>query len=409
MSDDLEIRGIATPAEMEAAADLYGKAFRGYEWHYRRYRGIMERWVPRSQWRLSRMLCEPDGTPVSHIRICHRVMRLGAALVRVGGIGDVCTDPFRRKRGTMRRLFAHVLEFLRDEPYDLSLLYGIPRFYDKFGYVVALRHTTLQMPRQQAERFASAWRGRRARRSDAADVLRLFRADARTRDGAMERPDPAWVSHAGEEEEIRVLTDERGRARAYYRCRPDGDVVLLNEISLGSRPTREAVEAVLADMVRVARKHEKPNLRFELSPGHPVARFCAADGCEIRQYIGHRGGAMARIGNLETLCDRMAPEWERLLDGTAIARWCGRLRLETDMGRIDLAIARGRVRPCAPEGRAEARIVADQDKLCRLVLGFHAPATAQQLGEARFVGDALPLAAVLLPERHVDIFKHDHF
>ncbi|NQT87997.1 GNAT family N-acetyltransferase [bacterium] len=406
MSEPSEIRGIRTPAELEAVADLYGRAFHGYGWHYTRYLNIVKR-LPKDQWRLSRTLWGADGKPISHVRICDRTMRLGAALLRVGGIGDVCTDPFRRKRGTMRRVFADVIQVFHDEPYELSLLWGIPRFYDKFGFTVALSRGTLQMPREQAARFAATWRGRRMRKDDAAAVRRLFAADLKTRDGGMERPDPAWVNRANREDETRVLAD--GKARAYYRCRLEEDALLLNEVSLGARPTREAVEAVLADMVRVAKKREKPNLRFDLSLGHPVARFCVADGCSIRRHTGHRGGGMARIGNLETLCERMAPEWERLLAASTLAGWRGTLRLDTDIGRVDLVIARGRVWPRAPEGRADARLVADQDKLTRLVLGFHDVETARLLGEARFVGDALPLAAVLFPERHLDIFEHDHF
>ncbi len=405
MARESEIRGIRTPAELEAVADLYGRAFEGYAWHYTRYKKILER-LPREQWRLSRTLWDGDGKPVSHVRICHRVMRLGAAMLRVGGIGDVCTDPFLRKRGTMRRVFGDVLQVFRDEPYELSLLWGIPRFYDKFGFTVALKGNSIQMPRAQVERFASAWRGR-MRKDDAGAVRRLFAADLKTRDGAMERPDPKWIDRAKRDDPTRVVGDDK--VRAYYRYRIEDDAIMLNEVSLGARPTREAIEAVLADMVRVAKKHEKPNLRFDLSLGHPIARFCMADGCSIRAYTGHRGGGMGRIGNLETLCERMQPEWERLLAASILAKWRGTLRLDTDMGKVDLAIARGCVRPRAAEGRAEARLVANQDKLTRLVLGFHSAETSRLLGEARFAGDALALASILFPERDLDIFEHDHF
>jgi len=245
------------------------------------------------------------------------------------------------------------------------------------------------------------------RRADADAVRRLFALDAATRDGAMERPDPEWVHRPERNDETRVVGD--GKVRAYYRLRMEDDAVLLNEVSLGARPTREAIEGVIADMVRVAKKHEIPNLRFDLSLGHPVARFCLADGCSVRSDTGHRGGGMGRIGNLDTLCEHMQPEWERLLAASTLAGWKGTLRLETDMGKVDLAIGRGRVRAGAAQGKADARLVADQDKLTRLVLGFHSADTAQLLGEARFTGDALALASALFPERRLDISTHDHF
>ncbi|MFP4058190.1 MAG: GNAT family N-acetyltransferase [Candidatus Brocadiia bacterium] len=408
--EECTLRGVRTREEALAVADLYGKAFDGYEWHYKNYRDVMLRRVPREQWRLSRTLWSPDGEPVAQVRVCHRVMRLGAAKVRVGGIGDVCTHPFHRKQGLMRHLFAHVLEFLREEPYDLSLLWGIPRFYDQFGFIAALDEGTLQVPRRQVARLQAPLRGRNARRADAPAIRRLFRADARSRDGAMDRPTDLWLKRAIRDRDIRVLADAQGRPAAYYRARPADDLaLLLDEVSLGARPSGEGVVAVLADMAKVAKRHEKANLRFALPPRHPIGRFLVADGCQVRRHTGHRGGAMARIACLRTLCQAMAGEWERLLAASPAAGWSGRLRLRAEPDTLDLAISEGRVEPVPKKGRAAATITATQDKLARLVLGFHSPGTAVWLGEAKISRAARPLAEALFPRRSLLIFPADHF
>jgi len=415
--DSYEIRGIRTRKEVLAVADLYGKAFGQYGWHYNNYTDLLLRRLPRAQWHLSRTMWAPDGTPIAHIRVADRTMRLGAAMVRVGGIGDVCTHPFHRKRGLMRRLFAHVVEFMREEEYDLSMLWGIEKFYDKFGFSTALSDETCQIPRRQVARRKAPYRGRRARRTDAKAIERLFKADLAIRDGAMERPGNLWLKQAVREKLCRILVDDKGRPRAYYRARPDGDAFILSEVSLGRKPDEAAIVSVIADMVRVAKSREKLNLRFELPPEHPIGQFCVADGCQIRRHIGHRGGSMARITNLETLCERMAPEWHRLLAASPVARWTGRLRLKTDrsaslrtgMGTLDLAIRRGRIK-CEPaKGRPPTIIAASQDKLTRLVLGFHAPPAALLFGEARITSAALPLAEALFPQRSLAIFPSDRF
>ena len=407
--DALEIRGPRTRAEVEAVADLYGKGFGDYPHLYSSYVDRLSRRLPREQWHLSRTMWMPDGTPIAHVRVCHRVMRLGAAMVRVGGIGDVCTHPSHLKRGLMRHLFTHVVEFMGQEDYDLSILWGIGNFYDKFGYIVALTDGTLQCRRRQVARTKGPYRGRRGKLADAKAVRRLFEADLATRDGGMERPDDHWLRRNLCGKAIRVLADPKGRPRAYYEASPDGDALVLHEVSLGRRPGEPAIRSVVADMVRVAKTHEKPNLRFALPPTHPIGQFLRADGCEIRRTIGHRGGAMARITNLQTLCTRMAPEWNRLLAASPAATHTGRLRLKTDMGTIDLAIADATVTPSPPRGRAAATIAADQDKLTRLLLGFHTPETSLFLGETRITKPALPLAQTLFPPRDLLIFGADHF
>jgi len=407
--DALEMRGPRTRREVEALADLYGKAFHGYGRHYELYIRNVAQGVPRDQWRLSRALWTPDGTPVAQVRVCHRVMRLGVAEVRVGGIGDVATHPFHRKHGLMRRLHGHVVEFLHDERYDLSLLWGISRFYDKFGYIVALSDGTFQMSRSQVARIEGPYHGRRPRPTDADAVWRLYEADAATRDGSMQRSRDPWLPEALRDRSFRVLADDKGRLHAYYRANPDGDALVLAEVSLGAVARKETIRSVIADMVKAAKKHEKPNLRFALPPTHPLGQFAIADGCEIRRHIGHRGGAMGRIGHLDVLCQSMAPEWERLLAASPAAGWTGRLRLKTDMGTLDLAFHRGKLAPEPPHGRTAATLAADQDKLTRLVLGFHTPAAAAMLGEVKISRAAEPIAAALFPHRDIIVYGADHF
>jgi len=408
--DALTIRGPDNRRELEALADLYGKAFGRYQPLYDSFLDKHLHRMPREQWRLARAMWAPDGSPVAMVRVCHRTMRLGAAMVRVAGIGDVCTHPKLRKRGLMRTLFAHVNQFMRHEGYDLSLLFGIPNFYHKFGYVVGVATEWLLVPRGQLEELKAPYSGRRARLADAEAIRRLHLADLATRDGAMARWGDAWARRACREKWCRIISDQRGRPLAYWRGGPHGDdTFALAEASLGRRPRRDLVVSVLADLARAAKACEKPRLRIELPAAHPIGRFCVADGCEVRHTIGHRGGSMVRITHLGSLCQHMAPEWERLLAASPAAGWSGRLRLKTDIGAVDLAIGKERVRPEPPRGRAAAVIAAGQDKLCRLVLGFHAPAAAAFLGEVRISRAARPVAEAVFPVRSLAFFPYDRF
>ncbi|MBM4043293.1 MAG: GNAT family N-acetyltransferase [Planctomycetes bacterium] len=397
-----------------ALADLYGKAFGNWPRLYELCKDLFLHRMPREQWRLSRAMWAPDGTPIAQVRIADRTMRLGAALLRVAGIGDVCTLPSHRKHGLMRMLFAHINQFMRDEGYDLSLLFGIPDFYTKFGFTTGVANEWLLVPRQQLAELKPPYRGRRARRTDTAAIRRLHLDDLATRDGAMARWGDAWLRRACREKWCRVVEDARGRPLAYWRGepRPD-DAFALNEASLGRRPSRDAVLSVLADLAKAAKACEKPRLRIELPAAHPIGQFCVADGCEAHRGIGHRGGAMVRIVGLDSLCRRMAPEWQRLLAASPVAGWAGRLRLKTDIGTVDLAIVRDKVGivggASVPRESPPAIISTSQDKLCRLIVGFHAPSAALALGEARIGRAARPLADALFPARSLAFFPYDRF
>ncbi|MBM4032317.1 MAG: GNAT family N-acetyltransferase [Planctomycetes bacterium] len=427
-----EIRGPRTRQEAMALADLYGKAFGNWPRLFELCKDLFLHRMPREQWRLSRAMWAPDGTPIAQVRIADRTMRLGAALVRVAGIGDVCTLPHLRKKGMMRSLFDHVNQFMRDEGYDLSLLFGIPNFYDKFGFITGVANDGLLVSRQQLAELKAPHRGRRARRADAAAIRRLHLDDLAARDGAMARWGGLWARRSCREKWCRIIEDAKGRPSAYWRGEPRGDdAFALTEVSLGRRPSRDAVVSVLADLARAAKACEKPKVRIELPTAHPIGQFCLADGCEVHRTVGHRGGAMVRIVGLESLCRRMAPEWQRLLASwwhrlpACVGEppitgkmpvppvWNGRLRLKTDIGAVDLVASRGKIevvggaslpRVCAP-----ATVTASQANLCRLILGFHTPSAALALGEARITPAARPLAAAIFPTRSLAFFPWDRF
>ena len=76
------------------------------------------------------------GRIVSTLRIWDRRIHLGAKPVRMGGIGGVTTHPDYRERGIATRMMEHAAEYMRDDGYDLGLLFSaIPaRFYRRLGW-----------------------------------------------------------------------------------------------------------------------------------------------------------------------------------------------------------------------------------------------------------------------------------
>src|SRR5437867_1539399 len=90
---------------------------------------------------------EPDGSTrvdlmqgdrsISWLWIVPLTIRIGKASVRMDGIGEVNTREEFRRRGYSRLVLEAAVEGMRQGEAALSMLYGIPNFYPKFGYATA--------------------------------------------------------------------------------------------------------------------------------------------------------------------------------------------------------------------------------------------------------------------------------
>ena len=99
-----------------------------------RYRGYIE---GDPTWRTSQSpVVVVDGRIVSTLRIWERRVHVGATHFRMGGVGGVTTHPDYRKRGIATRLMEHAADYMRDDGYDLGLLFTeIPAgFYRRLGW-----------------------------------------------------------------------------------------------------------------------------------------------------------------------------------------------------------------------------------------------------------------------------------
>jgi len=73
---------------------------------------------------LNRVL-EIDGRLAARIAIINREMYFHGGVLRVGGIGGVCTDPAHRGKGLCKLLLDDCTNVMKKMGFDVSLLYGL--------------------------------------------------------------------------------------------------------------------------------------------------------------------------------------------------------------------------------------------------------------------------------------------
>jgi len=354
-----------------------------------------------------------DGRKVSWLTVIDHRMRVGSAVVRMGGIAGVGTEPAERMKGYCRRLMEDSIAYMRDEGFDVSLLFGIPDFYPKFGYAVCGRASVLTIATRDAERAGSAAGGFRIRPytdDDLDSLIELYNKANCSRTGTLVRQRPQFAgipkgSGWGTEAVVVVVVDRNDRF-AGYAAYDKNDVDLIVAEVEAAEPA--AFPDLLYEFARLAIERRAGSITMYLPPDHAFAEFCRRYECKVSLEYRRCGGAMMRIINQAALFEKIAPE---LSDRVADSRLAGRsagLGLRTDLGEMRLEIANGRVIPRAGE-TAEDRIELPQSRLAQLVMGYRSPRDLLTESGVSFFGEALALAEVLFPVQNAYVWAADHF
>jgi predicted acetyltransferase len=133
------------------------------------------------------------GETVSRLEIARLTIRIGAATVRMDGIAAVETKKEHRRRGYARRLREATVAQLRQGDAALTMLYGIPDFYPRFGYVAAGPEHRVHLEVARLPAMPAGWTARPFTPDDIPAMTRLYTAATEDSCGAAVRPEDWWV------------------------------------------------------------------------------------------------------------------------------------------------------------------------------------------------------------------------
>ncbi len=410
---DYEITWAKTSDDLAEVADLMAKVFasRSYFDFYRMRTDYQTR-DPFYKPEFSRII-RSGGRIVSHVSIVEKHLRVGRAVVKVAGIGDVCTHPEHRSRGYTRILMEDAVRYMTSHRFPLSLLYGIMNFYHKFGYIEAVNAYKTVVPLKNLAKLGSAdSRVRPYKESDLNTLNALYNKAFDGKTLSAERVEAAWSLFVSPKTSF-VVPDKKDRPVAY-----------LITSAAPYEPTlafhmREAVAfdaesaAILAEFARDrARELFLPEVEIHQRPDSYFVEYLSEFGAvqTAKIYGEGEGQGMLRIVLLRELFEDIRAElsdryraWSNTPHGVQVV-------FKTDAGEVTLTAERDAIAISETAGKGATVLKTPQNVLTRLVIGYWGvDRFFRRAGIRRIPDDVLRLLSILFPAGTPYLNESDYF
>ena len=341
-----------------------------------------------------------DKEEVSGLSIVDLKMRIGGAMVRMGGIGGVHTDPKHRMKGYGRRVMEYSIQYMRDQGYDISVLFGIRGFYTKFGYAPCLaEHKATIATRVAEQEVRKKYRTRPMTKVDIPAILKIYQENNRLRTGTVLRPRRYWkVFRKGTSYRkpalALVVLNRKNQIIGYAAY--DNSQTEVNVVELGAK-SDDVFAALLKEFALLAIRLRTAEVNFFLPEDHPFAYFLQRFDSRCETTYRKDGRGIGRIINQETLLQKIRGELERRLAISDLAGYRGALKIKTELGTTHILLDQGKVAVSKEKTRVRNRLQLPQWELARLVLGYRDIRTIQNEPAIKTAGQARELADSLFP------------
>ncbi len=316
----LEIRTLRE-SDVDAVADLNARVFgkEGDRDEIRELTRAAHRHCPFVRPELC-WVAEVDGRIVMQAQLLDLEVRLAGAVVRTGGLQGVVAEPEYRGRGFPLQMYAVGLPQALALGFELFLGFAQRgALYQRFGGGAPV------MPDFELG-------------LDVAGVEKL----ARDRFEPMKEPDlDAMLAHYARANARRSGSLVRTRELWPWLVRRPPLVLMHPEGYLGYRFAEDAVEVrelggsseafydeSLRKLAALARERGLRLVRGHVPPDDPLVARAAVAGCEHRAIFARRSGCLARVARAAPLLEKLAPELEARLRGSALVG--ARLHLSID-------------------------------------------------------------------------------
>lgn len=345
-----------------------------------------------------------------HVGVLRVTLRLGRATIQVAGIAAVCADPRARNQGIASTLLLDALMAATKAGLSLSLLFGIPGFYHRFGFVpVFPSHTAIFLLSSRKNLPAiKRWRRRKAGPADLPMMLDLYNRVYGSMDCTAVRNPHCFLRRKSDIKIILQGPRKSDHAYAVLRItKKDGveELLLLEAAGQGD----DWLTAVIHEAMRQTDNRKLDRLTLGLPSEHPLSKemiFC--NSIDKTEHAAN-AAAMAAVLDFPALARQMAPEWSACIAdaGVKVPKEGIRVRVGNEVYRWWPDRADGLTEPMpASSKRVDAQF---GDTLARLVFGYGTADSIINHYGMRVSPAVRPILHAIFPERQCGFSRLDHF
>ncbi len=403
-TDELRLKPVETIDELRLANDLMAKThcpdyFQGLNWLETcgaGYPGFRREHTRIALW---------NGDLAGALRLNTETIRLGEARLKMGGFAWVTTSPRHRHKGICRALMWHALEYMKHNNYHVSMLFGIPNFYHRFGFTTTLAEYSIMVDVSEAlSAPRTPFKVREAKPGDISAIQKLHATNDADVACSLVRSNAHITNTWDRYKSTRVIMTDNGRVTAYFVPCNDGPQLRIDEVGVSGL---DACANVLRACAQMAGEEAAGTLRFQAPPSHPFARYLLRlRSTHEMRVVRDQGGMMAFVDLPECL-ENLIPEWESLLQKSALASKRIELTLYADQAFHRIRANRGAIDIAQTTGLNKVSLhTAD---LMHLVTGYRHVEDVLAQKRRIMSPEARDLMHVLFPKRTPYVWAYDHF
>lgn len=401
---ELTVRAVGSDDELRLANDLMAKVhFADYytALHWLETAGMGYPGFRREHTRIALR----DGDVAGALRITTETVRLGEARLKMGGFSWVTTSPRYRQTGVCRALMDDSMDYMRKNNYHVSMLFGIPNFYHRFGFATMLPEYAVVLDTVEAlSSLRSALRAREAKPGDISAIQRIHAGNDGDVACSLLRSSAHITNRWDKAKSIRVLTNDQGKVLAYVRAYRSDDHLVVDEVGVSDGTYCGDVLAVCAQL---AVDEAVGKLRFLVPPPHLFAHYLLHFKSAHEMRLTPDSGGMMSFVNIGETLESLIPEWESLLAKS----WLRDARVEATL-LVEGAFYRVRATHGAidiAQNAGKNKLTVSGSELVQMTTGY--AHTEDIIGAKRrmLTDEAKEFLGVIFPKRCPYVWTFDRF
>ncbi len=357
------------------------------------------------------LIIREEGRIVSQVTIFERPVRFGPAVLKMGGIGDVMTVPEYRGKGYSTLLMQAALDYMRKEKFDLTMLFGIPNYYHKFGYIEAMKNYQLEFLNSQFNLESPEYQIRKFTPQDLPEMLQLYQDNIKAANLVIDRTVPYLESKAIDPAHLLIITDAGNRLMGYAHTwdHISGVFTVIEAVTQNYE-----VSGVLLQEILNRKPASEPTLKIKMSPQMPFVKHIRYLGTELKSrcFGEGEGKGMLAIVDLCQLLNKLKPILEERVANSRFYQFTGKLVIQTQQS-VELSFNNGILELCKSYQQVSADKVhfkTDFRYFVRNIVGYWSILDLLEQTDARVADpQTLDLLRVLFPEADAFLLPLDYF